>query len=271
MLQYKTSTFEIKSDASSDGSTFLGNAACFLNVDLGDDMLSPRCYDGNLAEFVANGVVRNEHNVTTGKITSASVSNQSLVVEGKISSTSAGNDQKLLLKDGVYKFLSIGHFVQGRLWLESQEDVQAIWDEYGYKPSVAEAAKSVSRLPIRYITKARPVEASTTFSPMNEKASIISVKADGNGQQSMTFDDHWQSVLDPVVDFVARVNSYLAIKGTDKPKPIPPNRLSQVRQLHDQLGTIIKSIESKAVGKADRHALEVEYIKTLSLLNSLGL
>lgn len=263
-LEFKHSVFTLKADPAGDGSTFVGNAACFLNCDHGREMLDPLCYAGQLDQFIANGVVRDEHCVTTGTIEDASTTPLSLVVKGNILPTVAGNDQKILVKGGAYKFLSIGQYVLERQWLETPDDLKRVWDRNSYQPTDDEMIGTGAMLPIMLVTKAQPREVSTTFRPMNEKASIISVKS--AQRAGLTLDDHFASVLDSVSEFHSRLVSYLETKSSgDKPRPVPLTRKNQVTQVRDSLDKILLAIKSGNVSTHDD--MNYLYQQSLALLN----
>jgi hypothetical protein len=266
-LEYKFASFEVKADSAGDGSEFEGRGACFLNVDHGGDMLAPTCYDGQLDQFITNGVVRAEHEVTTGKIVDAQITDNALVIKGKVLPTTAGNDQKILLKAGAVKSLSIGHYILARQYLETPDQIKTVWDQYSYTPGPDEAMQAASMLPIRLVTKAQPVEVSTTFMPMNDRAYILSVKSGPPGGQ--TLDHHFDSVLDSVSELRSRVESFLAVKQADG-KTLQPNRRAQVRAVRDSFDKILLAMESKSnVSATDDLIYQFEHAR--AILNSVML
>jgi hypothetical protein len=241
-LEYKSAALEVKAAAEGDGSTFEGHGAFFSNIDGGGDMLAPDAYDGMLGPMRAQGVVRNEHAVTTGKVTESDTVPGSLRVKAKISDTTDGRNQKILLKDGVYKFLSVGHFVKKARWLEGEGAIEAAWKEQGYTPSETDKERASRGLPIRLVMKAEPREVSTTWLPMNERASILSVKASGQ-PGGLTFDDHFAATLESADEFLQRLAGYLDTKSGSG-RAVPPGRRAQAKALSDRLASILVAIDA---------------------------
>ncbi|WP_422928551.1 HK97 family phage prohead protease [Singulisphaera sp. PoT] len=242
-LETKSFAFEVKT-ASDDGSEFSGLGAAFNNIDGGWDIIHPNAYDKHLDAFKSNGVIRDEHQVTTGKVTDASIDpKQGLVITGKISDTVAGKDQRTLLKDGVVKRLSVGHFVVRREWLDSPEEVKAFWDGVGYRPTEQDLVRSGNGA--RLITEARPVEVSTTFCPMNDKCEITGVKNASGQPAGRTFDAHSYDTLAVLEEFLERADRLMTKRAADG-RSLGKKHAAAFTRLRDRLASLLEAIADPA-------------------------
>src|SRR5690349_15251324 len=94
VLSQKSVPFNMKSAADSDGGCeFEGVVACYCSIDHAGEMFVPGCFDAGLPTFQAEGVVRDEHYVTTGKILEAKSLPEGLWIRGRVLPTAAGKDQ----------------------------------------------------------------------------------------------------------------------------------------------------------------------------------
>jgi phage head maturation protease len=270
-LEYKSMAFEVKS-SNDDGSEFTGVGAAFNSIDYRPDIIHPNAYDKHLDEFRRNGVVRDEHEVTTGKIVDATIEpTNGLVVKGQISATSHGMDQRRLLKDGVYKNLSIGHYVLARTYLDSPEEVQAYWDTVGYRPTDDEKIRSAYGA--RLITEAQPKEVSTTFLPMNPNAKIREVKSNGTAPvRGLTFDDHSESTLAALEEYHERALKLMEKRGADG-RTLSKKHQAAFQRLSDRLLSLLdamKDPETKTqpadapTVAAEANSLYAEFLATWS-------
>jgi HK97 family phage prohead protease len=241
-LETKSFAFEVKA-ADADGGTFEGIGAVFNNVDAGFDVIATSAYDKDLPFFRAEGKVRDEHTVTTGRITDAKITPEGLALTGKISDTIAGRDQKTLLKDGVITRLSIGHYVLEKEYLETPEEVKAYWDTVGYTPNEQDLTRSAGPygMGVRLIKRARPVEVSTTFNPMNDRAAITSVKADGQ-PVGRTFDAHCLHTLAVLEEFHDRARRLLEKRAADG-RRLSPHHRAAFERLSEKLAELLDANE----------------------------
>jgi|GEM_PF-6763697 len=240
-LETKSFAFEIKS-TSEDGSEFSGLGAAFNNIDGGFDIIHPNAYNKYLQFFKTNGVIRDEHEVTTGKVTDASIDPaQGLLITGKISDTAVGRDQRTLLKDGVIKRLSVGHFVISRTWLDSPEEIKAFWDSVSYTPTEQDLVRSGTNYGVRLITEAKPVEVSTTYSPMNERCEVTNVKNDTGQRAGRTFDVHSLDTLAVLEEYAERAERLMAKRQADG-RTLGHKHAIAFKRLGDRLASLLEAI-----------------------------
>lgn len=228
-LESKAFPLEVKS-VSGDGSEFEGLVAVFFNIDAWGDIFAPGCFKAQLDFFIQNGVTRDEHYVTTGKVLDAKEVAEGLWFKARISDTTDGKNQKILLKDGVYKFLSIGA-KNVRQWLDGPEEVKAWWDSVGYKPSEQDLVRSAWGASL--ITASKPYEGSTTFVPANDKARIMSVKHEGP-PAGRTFDAHSAEALAVLEEFTARAEQLAAKRKADG-RSLSLKHAAEFKRLQDRL------------------------------------
>lgn len=242
-IEIKSLPFEIKS-VDVEKRSFTGLVAAFNNIDAGQDIYARGAFTDQLAFFVKNGVVRDEHGVTTGKITSAKETDAGLEISGQISPTQAGKEQAILLNDGVYQFLSIGAKNQGK-YLNSPDEIKSFWLAAGYTPSAEDLDRAEHGA--RLITKAKPYEASTTFIPMNEKTAIYSVKS-AAGPAGRKLTQHLQDTLEVLEGATQRVASVATLRG-ESARELSLQTKSLVGRLHaaaGQLQTALAGIPATA-------------------------
>jgi HK97 family phage prohead protease len=241
-IERKTWAIELKSkDAAGDGSTFCGEGAIFHVIDHASDIFAPGCFRDHLDFFVSNGVIRDEHEVTTGKITAAHETKSGLYFEGKISDTPAGKTQMTLVKDGVIKRTSLGS-INGGEWLDGPEEVAAYWTSVGYQPSDSDLVKSAYGA--RLITRSKPYEISTTWLPMNEYTSVQSKSAAGLHARP-TFDNHSDATLAVVEEYLERAKGLKTLRAKDG-RGLSKKSRSQLSRLRDQLIDLLAATEPPA-------------------------
>lgn len=245
-LEVKSCAFTIKSiedDQEGDGSIFTGDAAIFHSVDEGYDLISAHAYDKSIDSFRQNGVIRLEHEVSVGKVIDAGITSRGLTIKGKISNTSVGRDAKVLLKDGVLKRLSIGQYITSKRWLDSPDEVKAVWDREGYKPSEDDLMKAGGG--VRLIESANPVETSLVFNPMQRLATITSVKTDGQ-HIGLSFADHSDSALASLEEYSERAEAVFA-KRAESGRTLGPERIASFKRLSDRLLRLLEASTEKPV------------------------
>jgi hypothetical protein len=213
-FEKKSGVLDIK-NVNGEERTFDGVVAVYHNIDDGGDIYAKGAFDPHMDFFKSNGVVRDEHEVTTGKIVDAKSIPEGLYIKGKISNTPEGERQLTLLRDGVYKFLSVGAKngpPAGKYeWLDEPEAIKSYWDQAGYRPTEDELLRAGAR-PARLITKSKPYEASTTFAPMNEKTAIYSVKSSA-APAGRRLADHLGMLLDQFAEATQRVSRAVELRS----------------------------------------------------------
>lgn len=202
--------FEIKS-VDNEERTFSGIVAVYHNIDLGGDIIDSKAYEKDIGYFVQNGVTRDEHQVTTGKILDAKGIAEGLYFTGKVSATPAGDNQLTLLRDGVYKFMSVGQRVKAKTFLQNVDDVKSYWEGASYSPTQEDMDRACYGA--RLITRAQPYEASTTFAPMNERTSITSVKSAAAGGRK--YAPALRSALETVEELIGRADEIKSMRAED--------------------------------------------------------
>lgn len=233
-LETKALPFTLKSaDDSADGAVFEGIVACFCSIDLASDMFLPGCFAARLDAFKSNGVIRDEHCVTVGKVLDAAEVPEGLWIKGQVLPTTAGRDVAILLKNRAIKRLSIGSQNWGR-WTDDVEEIKALWQQHGYAPTEDDLLRA--GYGVRLIERSAPYEASTTWLPMNENTSITSVKS-ADPQARPTFDAHATQTLAAVEAFLERAEQLHALRQQDG-RGLSQKSRARARQLIDRLTTL---------------------------------
>jgi len=149
----KAFKFELKSlDAAG---TFAGMASVFGNLDLGNDVVDPGAFTRTLAH--KNGEVpilfgHDQHALPVG-LGKLQETPQGLAISGELAlDTSRGQEVYSLMKRGILKGLSIGY----------------------------DTVKSVVQNGVRHLQELKLYEVSIVTFPMNELATVSSVKAQGD-------------------------------------------------------------------------------------------
>lgn len=269
-LEFKTFPFEVKAGAGDgDGAHLEGLVACFLSIDDGGDMFVPGCFADYLPFFKSEGVIRDEHCVTTGKITDAAErGTEGLWFAGEILPTSAGKDQSILVKGKAVTRLSVGSRNWGR-WVDDPEEIKALWSAHGYAPTDDDLMRV--GFGVRVIERSKPYEASTTWLPMNKNTQITSVKSDGPPARP-TFDQHSGQVLAAVAEFTGRAESLAALRA-EKGRGLSAKSRARVAQLLERLGKLALTPETKAdvteapAPETDPNTLYAEYLATCARLD----
>lgn len=265
-IEHKSFSFEQKSgdtDAAG-GATIEGIVACFLNIDCQGDMFVPGCFTDHLPFFKSEGVIRDEHWTTTGRIDDAAEVAGGLWFKGVILPTSQGRDQAILVKNKAIKRLSIGSRNYGH-WSDDPEEVQAIWAKHGYEPSTDDLIKI--GYGVRIIDRAKPYEASTTWFPANDKTSITSVKSEDGSPVKPTFDQHSLAALATVEEFLGRAEKLATLRG-EKGRGLSAKSRTRIAQLQDRMTKLVSIPEPKsAEPPVDANVVYAEYLATCARLN----
>ena len=265
-LELKSFPFEMKSETvgPDGGATIEGIVACFLNIDLCGDMYVPGCFTEQLPFFKSEGVIRDEHCVTTGKIDDAAEVAGGLWFKGTIFPTTAGRDQAILVKNKAIRRLSIGARNYGR-WCDELDEIKSIWTKHGYTPTEQDLVRV--GYGVRVIDKAKPFEASTTWLPMNEATQITSVKSEGGPLARPTFDEHSARALATVEEFAQRAAQLAALRE-EKGRGLSAKSRARINQLQGQLAQLAALPEAKAIpsSPADGDQLEAEFLRVCAHL-----
>lgn len=271
-IERRVRPFEVKAMDGGDGGgicTFEGLGAVYLNLDWKGDVLDPGSLAADLPFMVAEGKVRDEHYVTTGKILDGKSTPQGLFVKGVILDTSAGRDQAALVKGGAITRLSIGFIPLKREWLNSPDEVKSYWQSKGYTPTEDDLVMLGAFGGARLVTRAKVVEVSTTWLPVNDKARITEAK--GGPRAGRSFADHSETVLATVGEYLERAEG-LAKMRTDSGRSISPEAKSRLATLKGRLETLLSSLETKARADAPTptaDSLYAEYLATSARLDGL--
>jgi HK97 family phage prohead protease len=176
-LQTKVVPFlDVKSE-DGDGSTFSGYAAVFNNCDQYGDVITPGAFGGSLDNFLKRGQICMDHGPVVGKPTAAREDPKGLFIEGKISDTAAGRDTKTLLKDGVFRQMSIGYRSKARK-PTNVDEVKAYWAKVGYQPTSDDLENlDANRNNLSFLNAIKLFEASPVGFPANTQADIVGVKS----------------------------------------------------------------------------------------------
>jgi phage head maturation protease len=212
-LKHRTFPFSMKTgDVSPEGgATIAGTAACFLNIDGWGEMFVPGCFAAQLDFFKTEGVIRDEHCVTTGKVTDAAEVKEGLYFEGDILPTAAGRDQAILVRGKAITRLSVGACNYGH-WAGDVEEVKTLWTEHGYTPTEDDLIRL--GYGVFLITRSKPHEVSTTWLPANDQTQITSVK-NGGPPAGTPFDDMATAALDAVEQLAARAEAIAKLRAAD--------------------------------------------------------
>lgn len=256
-LQTRVIPFEIKTadGEAGDGSEFAGYGAIFRNLDWKGDIFAPGAFAQDIAFTSAEGKVRDEHGITTGRILDASEQAQGLFLKARISATTAGLDQRILVKDRVINRLSVGYCTLERQWLESVEAVKSWWQSIAYTPDEDDLMMLGRCGCARLITRAKVYEVSTTWLPCNDKATITDVKS---GQHDRpTFDAHSLSTLAVVEEFCERAERLKELRSADG-RTLSKKSLGQLSQLRSRLDSLLTATEPPADGQVDADMAEYD-------------
>jgi hypothetical protein len=169
----KALAFELK-DVSPDDGTFTGYGAVFGNVDQGGDVIRQGAFTDSLAAWQQKGKLPKmlwQHNSAQpiGVWTSMQQDTHGLLVQGKFTKgVQCADEAYALLKDGAIDGLSIGY-----------QTVDADYD---------------SDLGIRSLSKLNLMEVSLVTLPMNQLATVTSVKAAEQVRTIREFEDFLRDV-----------------------------------------------------------------------------
>lgn len=162
--------------AEGDGSQFSGYCAVFNNVDSYGDVITPGAFAKGLPDFLKNGQICNNHGEVIGKPTEANEDSKGLFVAGKISDTTSGRDCKVLLKDGVYRKMSIGYRALAKT-RTNPVAIQEYWKSIGYQPGPEDLSNLTSNSDyLNFLNEIKLYEASPVGFPANTAADITNVK-----------------------------------------------------------------------------------------------
>lgn len=270
-IERRVRPFEIKSADGGNGGaicTFEGLGAVYLNLDWKGDILDPGSLAADLPALLSDGKVRDEHDVTTGKIVDASDGPNGLYVKGAILDTAAGRDQAALVKGGAITRLSIGFIPLKREWLNSPEEVKAYWESKGYTPTEDDLVMLGSFGGARLVTRARVVEVSTTWLPVNDKARITEAK--GGPRAGRSFADHSDQVLATVGEFVERAEKLGTLRA-ESGRSLSPESKSRLTQLRGRIDALLSPLEAKGPDAPqppiDLNSLYADYLATCARLD----
>lgn len=244
-LDTRLMDFTVKSMAdNADGvGTIEGIGAVFMNIDWKGDIIAPGAFVRDLAFFTAEGKIRDEHMVTTGKVDQASETPEGLNIKGTILPTVAGKDQWILAKGKAITKLSIGVMPIVKRWLESEEEVQAWWASKGYTPTEDDLLVLGRSGGARLIERGRPYEVSTTWFPANDKTRITSVKS--GSQDGLTLSDQATLALAAVGDFLERVDKVREIRSREG-RGVSMDTKARLKQVNTRLNDLMKALETKS-------------------------
>lgn len=229
-LERKSFAFSIKAK-SDDGATFSGLASCFYNVDDWGDIVDKGAFSDTLPQFLTRGFIGGvNHNWSTpiGVPISAKETNEGLEAEAKISDTAAGKDCKILIADGVVKFLSIGFRTLVREYIEEQKDIDAFWAERNYTPTEEDLERC--KYGVRIIKKLHLYEFSPVPVPAN---SACRIKGSDLG---LTLEEHSHTVLTAIDEFLDRIGDVKSVRKNGK---VSEDRLFDLKRLKKRLDDFI--------------------------------
>jgi hypothetical protein len=263
-LEFKSFPFTLKSetDGADGGCELEGIVACYNSIDLVGDMYIPGCFDEFLACFKSEGVIRDEHEVTTGRIADAKSVPAGLWIKGCILPTAAGRDQTILIKGNAVKRLSLGARNFGQ-WTDDADEVKSAWAATGYQPTEDDLIRI--GYGVRLITRAKPYEASTTWLPINTNTRITAVKSDSaDALERPTFDHQSDQALAAVEDWTQRAESLAALRQADG-RGLSKKSLSRIGQILDRLTklTALPEVPSEkpAASATDPDSLYGEFLR----------
>ncbi len=267
-LDQRVIPFEVKSSSESEteGYSFTGLGSFYNNLDWLGDIVAPGAFDQDLAFTRREGKIRDEHGVTTGRIAEAKSVESGLYIEGLILPTSNGKDQYILVKGRAITKLSMGYTTLKRRYLESAEEVKSYWESVGHTPSEDELMMLGNLGYARLIERARVYEVSTTWLPVNENASILTVKSRGERASRRTFADHSAEALAAVEEVIARAEGVRTLRSQEG-RGLSVKSLAQLRQLHGRLSTLLTATEPAGSEGADDMALYDQFLAIGARLN----
>ena len=248
ILQTRTVPFEIKSftdcEPGGDGiGQIEGIAAVYYNLDWKGDIIAPGAFDRDIAFTASQGKLRDEHGITTGRITHASGTATGLVIKAQILPTTNGNDQRILVKGGAVDKLSIGHQALERDYLYSEEEVKAWWATKGYKPTDDDLVMLGRTGGARILNRVKVYEVSTTWLPVNDQARITGIKSAAH--VGITLENQLSEVLATIGDLIERAEKVKEIRHKSG-KHLSTDTKARLKHLVGRIGTLTTALETKA-------------------------
>lgn len=265
--------FECKAADGNDaeGWTFEGLASPYFNLDWAGDIIEPGAFDQDIEIARTEGKVRNEHGITTGRLTEANATAKGLEITGLILPTSHGKDQYILVKGRAITKLSIGYCVLQARYLEGEDEVLAYWESKGYTPTQDDLLILGKCYCVRVIERCRVHEVSTTWLPMNDQAEITGVKS-ADAPARLTFADHSRQVLAAVGEFLQRAEGVKALRTADG-RELGQKSRGELVQLKTRLDALLAATEPPAQTNSDDEvqALYDEWLALESRLVTAGI
>ena len=240
-------TLKSMSDGGSDSlaiCSFEGEGGCYLNMDGWGDILDTGSFASTIAFTKSSGVIRSEHQVTTGKITDATETATGLAIKAEIYDTTVGRDQKVMLKTGTVTGLSIGWNSQrkDRYFLEGEEAVKSWWANKGYTPNEEDLANLAYWGGARVVTKAKVYEVSTTWLPANTSARVTAVK--GDAPDATPFDEEVSQVLDTLESMIERTEA-LSEKTVKTGRGVSGERRVSLKAMSRRIDALLAVLDTK--------------------------
>lgn len=261
MLQLKTIPFEIKSQSDEGAGGFSGYGSGFGVLDHGWDIVDPGYFDtACLADFLKRGLICWQHkeDVPIGKPQEAYTDASGLFLDAKLSDVSAGRDCRVLLKDGVIRYLSMGYASSAVQWLDGKSAVEDYWRSIHYNPTPDEL--EAAGYGARVLMKCKRLyEVSPVSWPMNDACDITASKADGT-PAGRTFEAHSAAVLATCEEFIGRCKSLAEIRGAEG-RGLAPDKRALLKRLRDGFGALLTEAEPKA-DTADIDRLWMQFQET---------
>ncbi len=282
-------TFQIKALAPLKGADIQenrirGKAAVTGNMDRGGDVIFPGAFKSAISGFLSAGFISDGHNWEevadiVGYPISAKEVDGALECEAEFHSTENAQNVRQIcmerIKAGKSVGLSIGFSLDyndpdARMWFENGAAMaKYIVDSSGYDESQFDMA-GIKKYKgyCRAIFKVKELyEYSIVTIPMNPMAVTTAVKTisfDAGSLNELRFEDHSESVLTAVKEFLGRATDYARLRK-DKGRPLSAERAKEFEALRDELDALVRSATD-----AEAKAPDVASLQRRARVLSLG-
>lgn len=259
--------FELKATLDDSGE-FEGIANVTGIMDRGGDVIAPGAFKSALPGFLKNGFVAVGHDWESLPVaypTAAKDQTGGLKVTAKFHSTDEGQKARTVVKERLEAGLSVGLSIGFRpdrdacAWFESGKAMWKFCEENNIAEGLDKASIMAWKGYCRLLQGVKELfEYSIVTIPMNQPSSATSAKSlkldDENEDDNdlvqdeplagKSLNDHLDSVLAAVEGAIDRVSDYKSLRESEG-RPISQDRLEQLKQLFENLGTLIESATPK--------------------------
>jgi phage head maturation protease len=265
---------QFKMDGQIQGNTLIGAAAVTGNLDRGNDVIFPGAFKGVLGGLLEDGFVPIGHDwwsLPVAMPTAAKEVRNQLAVEAEFHSTDRAQEAKTVVAERLAKGLSVGLSIgfsvdrDGWAWFETGKALLDDAKNRGFDLELFDT-KTIGNATggMRGIWKMADLyEFSIVTVPMNPQARATALKmlndfSKGGLLTGLTFEEHSESVLTAVKEYVARARDYASTRK-DKGRSLNGERRSEFEALRDELDELLRMrSKSSELKELQRQALLIE-------------